>query len=258
MKAICIEQPWASMICYGVQDTISLPFKPEKNPGRVLIVARQEPVPDDFFDHTPYGISLSMDYFRLSAQMPELEDMPRGAVVGYADIASIDTDSDSIWARKDKGLCHWKLTNGHAFKQPVAWTNFPQGLFDIEDIGKENMPKSRVPVKPKYKGTELFYPINEQTYNTLIAAEEEMEFDITLTDVNMGVFLKNKNARKPEPRDVEVLTLAYEDKTLRYLVEEYGLIVEDDNNGHPFEYKNHLGETRQWLTLAFNLGERIE
>ena len=48
MKAICMPQPWASLLCAGLQDVMSMAWKPKENPGKIAIVATQIQIPEDY------------------------------------------------------------------------------------------------------------------------------------------------------------------------------------------------------------------
>ena len=53
MKAICMPQPWASLICAGLQDVMSMAWKPKESVGKIAIVATQMQIPMNYHEALP-------------------------------------------------------------------------------------------------------------------------------------------------------------------------------------------------------------
>lgn len=50
--------------------------------------------------------------------VPPLKELPKGVIIGYVDVVSIDEVSDSIWAADSSHLKN-VLRNAHLFQTPI-------------------------------------------------------------------------------------------------------------------------------------------
>ena len=50
--------------------------------------------------------------------IPQLDELPKGMIIGYVDVVSIEEESDSIWAA-DSTRLKYVLRNAHLFKDPL-------------------------------------------------------------------------------------------------------------------------------------------
>jgi len=90
MRAITIQQPWASLIVCGIKDVENRSWKTP--PGEILV-------------HAGKRIDLcAMDQFGHL-----LDDAPTGALIGSVRITETVTDSSSEWAMPD--CWHWLLAD---------------------------------------------------------------------------------------------------------------------------------------------------
>ena len=60
------------------------------------------------------------EYQRLVANgiVPSLKELPKGVIIGYVDVVSIDEISESIWAA-DSSHLKYVLRNAHLFQTPL-------------------------------------------------------------------------------------------------------------------------------------------
>ena len=60
------------------------------------------------------------EYQRLVADgiVPPLDELPKGVIIGYVDVVSIDEVHDSIWAA-DSSHLKYVLTDPHLFQTPL-------------------------------------------------------------------------------------------------------------------------------------------
>lgn len=162
MKVLSVQQPWASAICSGVKDIENRTWQPKEAPGRILIHAGAKKVPKDF-DATnlwPEMIS-TMANLKQSGIIPEYEDMPLSAIIGYVDVVGFDTENDSPWAGLNS--THWQLANAYLFDEPIRNVKGKLGLFDYP-LDESNLP-------PAHK-VEQDFPIMEGDCLTVYVSDK--------------------------------------------------------------------------------------
>ena len=116
MKLLTIKQPWASLICLGIKDVENRTWKQNSLIGeRLLIMASKK---EENMDST--NNRWREEYQRLVADgiVPPLNELPKGVIIGYVDVVSIDEVHDSIWAA-DSSHLKYVLTNPHLFQTPL-------------------------------------------------------------------------------------------------------------------------------------------
>lgn len=116
MKLLTIKQPWASLICLGIKDVENRTWRQNSLIGeRLLIMASKK---EENMDST--NNRWREEYQRLVADgiVPPLNELPKGVIIGYVDVVSIDEVHDSIWAA-DSSHLKYVLTNPHLFQTPL-------------------------------------------------------------------------------------------------------------------------------------------
>ena len=116
MKLLTIKQPWASLICMGIKDVENRTWRQDSLIGeRLLIMASKK---DENMAATYER--WREEYQRLVADgiVPPLNELPKGVIIGYVDVASIEEVSDSIWAA-DSSHLKYVLKNAHLFQIPL-------------------------------------------------------------------------------------------------------------------------------------------
>ena len=116
MKLLTIKQPWASLICLGIKDVENRTWRQDSLIGkRLLIMASKK---DENMAAT--NERWRKEYQRLVADgiVPPLNELPKGVIIGYVDVASIEEVSDSIWAA-DSSHLKYVLRNAHLFQIPL-------------------------------------------------------------------------------------------------------------------------------------------
>ena len=116
MKLLTIKQPWASLICMGIKDVENRTWRLDSLIGeRLLIMASKK---DENMAATYER--WREEYQRLVADgiVPPLNELPKGVIIGYVDVASIEEVSDSIWAA-DSSHLKYVLRNAHLFQIPL-------------------------------------------------------------------------------------------------------------------------------------------
>lgn len=140
MKVLSVQQPWASAICSGIKDVENRTWQPKEVPGRILIHAGAKKVPNDFDAKNLWPEMIStMSNLRLFGILPEYEDMPLSAIIGYVEVVGFDADNnnDSPWA--GQGCTHWQLADAFLFDEPIRDVKGKLGLFDYP-LDENNLP----------------------------------------------------------------------------------------------------------------------
>ncbi len=100
MKALSIRQPWAWLIVNGHKDIENRSW-PTRYRGEFLVHAGKGCTQREYYEAREFAASLNV-------WMPELEDLPRGGIVGKANIVGCVESSSSPWFFGDYGF---QLTN---------------------------------------------------------------------------------------------------------------------------------------------------
>lgn len=97
MKALSIRQPWSWAILFAGKDIENRSWWTRFR-GRVLIHASKGMTKGEFEDfiQTAHAISTT-DSFPAGLTIPAFDDLPRGGIVGEAEIVDCVTRSDSPW-----------------------------------------------------------------------------------------------------------------------------------------------------------------
>jgi len=136
MKALSIQQPWASLIVAGIKDVENRTWSTRyRGPLAVHAGSKlNKATARDAFSRLErvqlvtlcncIALTTSKDVLTVT-----LDDVPRGAVIGVVDVVDVIRTSKSKWALEDH--FHWVLRN----PRPVRawWMSGRLGLFDVPD-----------------------------------------------------------------------------------------------------------------------------
>ena len=196
MKTLTIQQPFASLICCGIKDVENRSWQTKNPPGRILIHAGGKKVPKDFdIDEGPEAKSL-YDNLKQFGIIPEFEDMPLSAIIGYVDVTGFTASSKSFWAIP--GETHWLLENAYLFDTPICNVKGKLGLFDYE-IDQNSLPpahkmKAALPV---LTDTKLTVHVCDKDWKELNGNPKEYTIDVN-NRVIADIICK-KNSTNPKP-----------------------------------------------------------
>ena len=171
MKVLSVQQPWASLIVAGIKDVENRTWKPKEMPGRILIHASkkcslrtvsEEPIEwvQEILNEITFG------------NLPDLPEMPDGAIIGYVTVESVDKDNArSIWAageNDDEKLYYWHLKDAYIFDEPIIGVKGKLHLWDY-DLDENNLPTAH---QVKLVGVEVeeervFIPVAEAIWEKL-------------------------------------------------------------------------------------------
>lgn len=183
MKCLSVQQPWASLICSGIKDVENRSWRVNEVPVKILIHAGLKA---QKIKEWPLFYAILLDNAVINGILPEIEDMPLGAIIGWAEITGFEEDNDSIWAQE--GHCaewKWKIGKAGLFKEPISYKG-NRGLFDVPEIEEDNLPESIEFPEMRREGTTLYIPVGKVTFDGIKA---NPNFSYYLTDDNLDLFL---------------------------------------------------------------------
>ena len=183
MKTLSIQQPWATLICTGIKDVENRTWKPAEIPGKILIHASSAKVPKKFMDTIPLDWMLEIQQNILYGNIPELQEMPLSAIIGYATVYGFEQKTDSVW---DGGpdCIKWLIKDMFLFDEPITGVKGKLGLFDYP-IDEDNLPDAhRVELAyPELKGAQLVVPCCEWCIDELDSLDF-LRLDMDLALIN--------------------------------------------------------------------------
>ena len=254
MKCLSVQQPWASAICTGVKDVENRTWQTKNAPGRILIHASAKKVPKDFdaMNLDPEMIS-TMANLRLFGIMPEYEDMPLSAIIGYVDVTGFDSDNnnDSPWAGAN--CTHWHLENAYLFDEPIKDVKGKLGLFDYP-IDENNLPPAHKVEQnfPILEGEHLTVHVGDRAWQIL--QEDGTEFCVDINDpYTIGAICKEDSF---ELMPISEITFIHGDETMNRKVTNYAWDAFKDADGKDQTYQNEdNGPEIPWIYAIYELAK---
>ena len=260
MKVLSVQQPWASAICTGVKDVENRTWQPKSAPGRILIHASAKKVPKDFdaLNLDPEMIS-TMANLRLFGIMPEYEDMPLSAIIGYVDVTGFDSDNnnDSPWAGANS--THWHLENAYLFDEPIMDVKGKLGLFDYP-LDEDNLPPAHKVAQnfPVLDGECLTVHVGDRAWKIL--QEDDSTFCIDINDpYTIGIICKDDSFELKPVKELRIIHANKETKQNDVMVRKVtncGWDTFKDENGNDAKYQNEEDGTEiPWMYAIYELGK---
>lgn len=263
MKAICVRQPFASLICMGIKDVENRTWSPKINPGKILIVASQAKVPGNFLEKNMIENSTAMNNAIMMGNFPDFDKLPTSAVIGYVEIEEFAKERpDSIWADfPDPKNFFWKLKNAYVFDEPqLLGFKGKLNVFDIPEISEDNLPKAHQ-VKlahPTLKGKCLTLPVSADIFKEAseFKGAYEIVFRYSNTDELMQILMPNED--NFDFIDLDSVELACEGKKTKYKLNGKFLANATDSKGKDMMgYSWFSDDELEILVCVLILGEKI-
>lgn len=200
MKCLSIQQPWASLIAYGIKDVENRTDRKLVPPQRILIHVGAKA--RGSLDELPLAYYFPVEFAEeIGAFNPE-STLVKSAIIGYVDVVDIIDNSDSLWAQYapegEKPLLHYILRNARLFKEPILGIKGRLGVWDIPEIDENNLPETVEIPKIVRDNKTLKIPLGECIWNQLSAwyhdsDEPEFELELTALDSNIPLFFKESD-----------------------------------------------------------------
>lgn len=281
MKVLSVQQPWATMICSGIKDVENRSWKPQTNPGRILIHASKK-FTAGMLGQMPWEWGSSILNHIQFGNLPQPNGFPAGSIIGYVTLDRVETKSDSLWAVPDEQY-KWVLKDAYMFDEPIENVKGKLHLFDYP-LDEDNLPAAhKVEVRmPRIEGEELVVPVCRQNWDEISAYKGnnnesfilDISNDIVDTLCQPGVY-----ALKP----VQSIRFEYEGKSVRFEVDvnKSNSYFPADDAGKPLQYASiysdepvnrpmctyslgrkladgEVAETREWPKVEDNAAETQE
>ena len=258
MKTLSIQQPWASMICAGIKDVENRTWKAAHVPGRILIHASSKKVTKNFNETIPECWESQIANHQLFGNLPEYQDMPTSAIIGYATVTEFAEETDSIW---DGGtdIIKWKLEDAWLFDKPILNVKGKLNLFDYP-LDENCLPSAhQVQLrKTEVEGENVVLPVTDEIINQVEELEDKF-IQMYFTENQVGAICKEKETGELVP--LSTITLVGESKQAAYQLnkEETKILaipdIEDETKPYIIHYPD--GTEGQWQYVQFVLGEKI-
>lgn len=219
MKVLSVQQPWATMICSGIKDVENRTWKPKENPGRILIHASKK-FSMKMLGGMPLEWASTISNDILFGNLPQANEFPYGAIIGYVTLDRIETESDSLWASPEESQYKWVLKDAYMFDKPIEGVKGKLHLFDYP-IDENNLPAAhKVEIRmPKREGDELVVPLSKANWDEYATTNDNCD-ELYLT-LDIAPYVEDVLC-KPDVYDllpVQSIRLECEGKSLRYEVD---------------------------------------
>jgi len=249
MKALSIQQPWASLICAGVKDVENRTWKTSHR-GKLLIhVSGTKTSIEKLIRSQPIEyVAEIMNQSETFGQLPIPEDMPIGAIIGYVDVVDCIDDSKSEWAAP--GQYHFILKNAHLFDKPIMNVKGQLHLFDYP-IEEKDLPPSKPMSSRNFslKSGTLVIPVKDVDEYTGGDTEitEEIQLSCTICEevLTGSGKLKKVEAVKYEDEKGNSATYKVKSIALSYMA--------DSNNNKVDVYSFYSEDKTLWKYLNIDL-----
>lgn len=173
IKVLAIKQPYATLLCSGIQDVVSNKYKPTVDHCKILIYANQK-YSSMAHNRLPYFTRLiidrHLDFGNITAEQLSQED----AIIGYVEIDGYSTESSSFWAEKDANY-YWHVKASYLFDEPIKGRlkgKYGLHLTDY-DMREEDLPAAhKIEFQLPYMDEdELVIPVCEKTFESWKTAQ---------------------------------------------------------------------------------------
>lgn len=174
----------------------------------------------------------------------EFEDLPLGAIIGYADVVGFTEECTSDWAQEGHGAeWKWQLENARLFKSPIPYRG-RQGLFEVSEIDTDNLPEAYDFPKIARRGAILDIPVNGEVFNNL---DNNDCFSLYLTEANRSLFTDEELVELPT--EAVIFHDSRTGHSRPYAVDQLVLQEEVDENNDPIFYFDPNGNELYLYTI---------
>ena len=250
MKVLSVQQPWASIICTGVKNVENRSWKPKEIPGRILIHAGAKRVPKDFDDTNPnLEVVSALANMKMFGILPQYNELPTSAIIGYVDVVGFDEDNDSLWAGAES--IHWQLENAYLFDEPIEGVKGKLGLFDYP-LDEDNLPPAhKVELNyPTLEGELMTVHLSDEFWKMLMKDDSIFTMDINDPYVIETICKEDSFELKP----VKGITFKNGKLLATYKVKNYGWDAFKTPDGKEITYKlDNDGPEILWMYAVYEL-----
>ena len=191
MRTFSVRQPWASLICSGVKDVENSTWAPPVSAigEKLLIHASGKKVSEEEIRLLPFEWCSAMDNAVRYGWLPEVEDMPTGAIIGYVDLVGHSKETRSLWDGGEE-FVKWIFENAFLFDEPIP----AKGKLGVFDTPMDVLPPAHkvMEMLPHREGDVVVLPYSEKL------ADEAVDDGMVVLDVTTSKVLLVTPKRKLE------------------------------------------------------------
>ena len=262
MKAIVVQQPWASLIAHGISDIANLPQATDLS-GRVLLVASASPIANDLFEQIPVEYSATIGNNILMGNLPLLETLPLNAVIGWGEVIGQSTeltDETPIWGI---GPAMVQLSNVHLFDNPIPLdSKLPEcGVIDLPQITENNLPNAHIAScrSPHLDNSELIIPLSDKYYNEIISPKYKF-INFELADEDMSNFFLSDSEKMRMIKFRSIKLVSDSGKCIRFEAHRNCAVQAylDDNESPIMVPSIWTPDPIEWLVVHIAMGNQLK
>ena len=254
MKALSVKQPWASLIIGGIKDVENRTWQVTDLPATVLIHTGVSIDRDavDFLENDLSEMGFKTINNILMGNIPDFQDMPRSAILGYATIEQCAQNYPSDWA--SPGQFHWVIKDVHVFDQPITGIRGQLGLYNYQ-IDTDNLPPAHKaePKLPTIEGKTLHLPLSANAYK---AFESGKDFALESTDDLIEILCPDPKRPVTAPFDTITVSSILGQKSYKLNGVEFIAQTDEETNA-PLTYRTYDGTEMNYYRIFFHIGEEI-
>lgn len=243
MKAITIQQPWATLVCAGIKDVENRDWAIKNLPMRILIHAGASP---RNMRQWPACWGLPLDLAQDMGIIGDLKDFPKSAIIGAVTIDRCDEENDSIWAQPESKF-HWVIKDPVLFKQPITGVKGKLSLFEVPGIDENNLPEAVEIPKITREGTHITVPLGQEIYEEITDPDSEVTAVVLslLDGYNFEQLATLDDEDWPQPLPTETVTFTCGDRSKEFEVAQLELEPEVEEDDTIVTYEDPKGKWRE-------------
>lgn len=230
MKTLTIKQPWASLIMTGLKDVENRSWRIGETPIRILIHCGGN-IDKPALNYLEYGFSdMGAEYINAVKMglIPEVKDLPRRAILGYATIVKCESGYKSIWSSEEPSQIQWVLEDVYEFDEPIKDVKGQLGLFSYP-LDENALPSAHKVgnIAPLVHDNELVLPLSESLFKE-IKKGAHLTLELT-SDLRRTLDIDHPSSAK----SIKALTVQHDNETKRFLLDDVFIIKARDKNLSP-------------------------
>ena len=247
MRTLSVRQPWASLICSGIKDVENRTWAPPVSAigEKLLIHASGKKVSEEEIRMLPFEWCSVMDNAVKYGWIPEVTDMPTGAIIGYVDLVGHSHKTVSLWDGGEE-LEKWIFENAYLFDKPIP----AKGKLGIYDTPIDVLPPAHkaIDLVPHREGNVIVLPYSEKLVDEVV---EDKLVVLDVTDENLDVFAELKG-EEYVLRPTSKIQLVTSKRTVEFPVLDSDLFIDVyEDSGAPILYTSLRGEEYVKYMVAF-------
>lgn len=189
MKTLIINQPYASLVCNGLENVVHMKVPPSEIPCRLYIFADVQ----DNGGQTPLEWQQEVINQQLFGNLDYPDELPTKRLIGFVDVVRAVPHDFNLWSRCSSQQAYL-VSNARAFVMPlhIKPCDVEQNLDFIERVNTRIL----IPRRPYFTDgeSELVLPVNESLYCMALGGAN---FSLQLTGEFAALVTDERGMLKP-------------------------------------------------------------